>query len=427
MTTSEHSNIRLSELIPPSFYGVHCDVSEHLHTHYLLCGGRGSCKSSFVSIEIILGIMNDINANAVAVRKVGQYLRDSVYEQLLWAIEKLGVSDLWEGKVSGPELVFKPTGQRILFRGADKPRKLKSTKVANGYIKYVWYEETDEFSGQEEIDNINQSLLRGGEIFYCFYSFNPPRELSSWVNIMCVDERADRLVHKSDYRSVPTKWLGPQFIAEAEYLKIKNPIRYENEYLGTATGTGAEIFPNVTVREITDEEINGGEIFCRGLDWGYGADPFVYLALIYDKGARRILIYYEFYRYGAKFDEIAEAINSQNQGRQLVIAESAEPRSNDELRSRGVRLKPAKKGSGSVEFGIRWLQNLNEIVIDPVRCPNARREFCGYRFESDGNGGFRGEFPDRDNHTIDAARYALEDEAGRKKAAVYDRRKLGIY
>ncbi len=371
--------------------------------------------------------MNDINANAVAVRKVGQYLRDSVYEQLLWAIEKLGVSDLWEGKVSGPELVFKPTGQRILFRGADKPRKLKSTKVANGYIKYVWYEETDEFSGQEEIDNINQSLLRGGEIFYCFYSFNPPRELSSWVNIMCVDERADRLVHKSDYRSVPTKWLGPQFIAEAEYLKIKNPIRYENEYLGTATGTGAEIFPNVTVREITDEEINGGEIFCRGLDWGYGADPFVYLALIYDKGARRILIYYEFYRYGAKFDEIAEAINSQNQGRQLVIAESAEPRSNDELRSRGVRLKPAKKGSGSVEFGIRWLQNLNEIVIDPVRCPNARREFCGYRFESDGNGGFRGEFPDRDNHTIDAARYALEDEAGRKKAAVYDRRKLGIY
>ncbi len=371
--------------------------------------------------------MNDRNANGVVMRKVGQYLRDSVFEQLLWAIEKLGVSDLWESKVSVPELVYKPTGQRILFRGGDKPRKLKSTKVAEGYIKYVWYEETDEFSGQEEIDNINQSLLRGGEVFCCFYSFNPPREKSAWINAMCEDVRDDRLVHRSDYRSVPKEWLGPQFIAEAEYLKTKNPLRYENEYLGISTGTGAEIFTNVTVREITDSEISGGEKFCRGLDWGYGADPFVYLGLIYDRGGRRILIYHEFYKYGVKFDEIAENIHAENTHRQLIIAESAEPRSNDELRCRGVRLKPAKKGSGSVEFGIRWLQNLNEIVIDPVRCPNAKREFCGYRFEPDGNGGFRGEFPDRDNHSIDAARYALEDISERKNAVAVDRRKLGIY
>lgn len=426
MTTSQNK-IRLSELIAPSFYGVHCDIQERLHTHYVLCGGRGSCKSSFVSVEIILGIMNDEIANAVVVRKVGQYLRDSVFEQLLWAIEKLGVTELWESKVTAPELIYKPTGQRILFRGADKPRKLKSTKVAKGYIKYVWYEETDEFSGQEEIDNINQSLLRGGEVFFCFYSFNPPKETADWVNTMCADPRPDRLVHRSDYRTVPQEWLGQQFIAEAEYLKERSPVRYENEYLGKVTGTGAEIFTNINVREITDEEIRGGERFCRGLDWGYGADPFVYLGLIYDKHARRILIYYEFYRYGAKFDEIAESIRSENVLNNVIIAESAEPRSNDELRSRGIRLKPAKKGSGSVEFGIRWLQNLNEIVIDPVRCPNARREFCGYRFISDGNGGYRGEFPDKDNHTIDAARYALEDDAGRKTAVISDRRRLGIY
>lgn len=371
--------------------------------------------------------MNDESANAVIVRKVGQYLRDSVFEQLLWAIEKLGASDLWESKVTAPELIFKPTGQRILFRGADKPRKIKSTKVANGYIKYVWYEETDEFSGQEEIDSINQSLLRGGEVFYCFYSFNPPKEQNNWVNILASEPRADRLVHRSSYLSVPKTWLGTQFIAEAEYLKEKNPLRYKNEYLGEITGTGAEIFPNVTVREITDEEISGGERFCRGLDWGYGADPFVYMGVIYDKGGRRILIYHEFFKYGAKYDEIAEAIRGENSRNNLVIAESAEPRSNDELRARGIRLKPAKKGSGSVEFGIRWLQNLNEIVVDPVRCPNARREFSGYRFPTDGNGGYRSEYPDRDNHTIDAVRYALEDEAGRKTAVITDRRRLGIY
>lgn len=425
--TSAENKILLSELIAPSFYCIHRHIQENRYTHYVLSGGRGSCKSSFVSIEVILGIMNDENANGAVIRKVGQYLRDSVFEQLLWAIEKLGVSHLWEAKVTTPELIYKPTGQRILFRGADKPRKLKSTKVAKGYIRYIWYEELDEFSGQEEIDSINQSLMRGGDIFCCFYSFNPPREKNNWVNSMCDDPREDRLVHRSDYRTVPESWLGPQFIAEAEYLRERNPARYENEYLGIATGTGAEIFPNVVVREISDEEIDSGERYCRGLDWGYGADPFVYVGMIYDKGSRRLLIYYEFYRYGAKYDEIAEAIKAENTLNHTVIAESAEPRSNDELRARGLRIRAAKKGSGSVEFGIRWLQNLDEIVIDPVRCPNTRREFCGYSFFPDGHGGFRSEFPDKDNHSIDAVRYALEDDAGRKSVVVSDRRRLGIY
>lgn len=425
--TSAENKILLSELIAPSFYCIHRHIQENRYTHYVLSGGRGSCKSSFVSIEVIFGIMNDENANGAVIRKVGQYLRDSVFEQLLWAIEKLGVSHLWEAKVTTPELIYKPTGQRILFRGADKPRKLKSTKVAKGYIRYIWYEELDEFSGQEEIDSINQSLMRGGDIFCCFYSFNPPREKNNWVNSMCDDPREDRLVHRSDYRTVPESWLGPQFIAEAEYLRERNPARYENEYLGIATGTGAEIFPNVVVREISDEEIDSGERYCRGLDWGYGADPFVYVGMIYDKGSRRLLIYYEFYRYGAKYDEIAEAIKAENTLNHTVIAESAEPRSNDELRARGLRIRAAKKGSGSVEFGIRWLQNLDEIVIDPVRCPNTRREFCGYSFFPDGHGGFRSEFPDKDNHSIDAVRYALEDDAGRKSVVVSDRRRLGIY
>lgn len=425
--TSAENKILLSELIAPSFYCVHRDIQENRYTHYVMCGGRGSCKSSFVSIEVILGIMNDENANGAVIRKVGQYLRDSVFEQLLWAIEKLGVSHLWEAKVTTPELVYKPTGQKILFRGADKPRKLKSTKVAKGYIRYIWYEELDEFSGQEEIDTINQSLMRGGDVFCCFYSFNPPREKNNWVNAMCDEPRKDRLIHRSDYRTVPEEWLGPQFVAEAEYLRERNPARYENEYLGVATGTGAEIFPNVTVREISDEEISSGERYCRGLDWGYGADPFVYVGTIYDKGSRRLLIYYEFYRYGAKYDEIAEAIKTENTLNHTVIAESAEPRSNDELRARGIRIRAAKKGSGSVEFGIRWLQNLDEIVIDPVRCPNTRCEFCGYSFLPDGHGGLRSEFPDRDNHSIDAVRYALEDDAGRKSAVISDRRRIGIY
>lgn len=424
--TTLNKTFRLSELIAPSFFAVHRDIREERHTHYVLGGGRGSCKSSFVSLEIILGIMSHPNTNALVLRKVGLYLRDSVFEQLVWAIDVLGNADEWDCKVSVPEIVYRPTGQKILFRGADEPRKLKSTKVSVGYIRYVWYEEADEFSGQEEIDLINQSLLRGGDIFTCFYSFNPPKSKSSWVNSELVLPRPDRLFHMSDYRSVPREWLGEQFLAEAEYLREQNPQRYANEYLGEQTGTGAEIFPNVTVREISEEEIKSAERICRGLDWGYGADPFVYLSLIYDKTSRRILIFSEFYRYGAKFDKIAEAIRNDNPANTAIIAESAEPRSNDELRSRGLRIRAAKKGNGSVEHGLRWLMNLSEIVIDPIRCPNAKREFTSYRFESDGNGGFRGGFPDRDNHSIDAARYALEDYTERRKTGVLDRKKLGI-
>ncbi len=417
--------IRLSALLAPSFYEVHRDIREGQHTHYYLSGGRGSCKSSFAGLEIIFGIMSEKETNAVAIRKVGRYLRDSVYEQLVWAIDMLGASEEWEKRASVPELIYKPTGQRILFRGADSPKKLKSTKVSHGYIRYIWYEEADEFSGQEEIDMMNQSFLRGGSVFTCIYSFNPPKNPDSWINRLLLPPRSGRLVHRSDYRTVPEHWLGPQFLAEAEYLKTANPLRYRNEYLGEATGTGAEVFQNIKLREISEEEISCAAKICRGLDWGYGADPFVYLALIYDRNKRKILIYSEFYRYGAKFDEIAAAIRAENPRNGMITAESAEPRSNDELRERGIRLCAAKKGQGSVEQGIRWLQNLNEIVIDPVRCPNAQREFCGYRFEPDGAGGFRGGYPDRDNHTIDAARYALE-EASRRGIGVIDRRKLGI-
>ena len=133
----------LTDIIAPSFYDLFYDIEDNNHTHYWLKGGRGSTKSSFVSVMIILGMMQNPDANAVVIRKVGLYLKDSVYEQLIWAVEKLGVSHLWRQKLNPLELVYIKTGQRILFRGADKPKKLKSTKVHKGYIRYIWYEEVD--------------------------------------------------------------------------------------------------------------------------------------------------------------------------------------------------------------------------------------------------------------------------------------------
>ncbi len=370
--------------------------------------------------------MQDSQANGVALRKVANKLRTSVYEQLMWAVDMLGAGDLWDGHISIPELIYKPTGQKIVMCGADDPRKLKSVKFSQGRVKYIWYEEADQFSGMKEIDTINQSLIRGEGRFFCFYTYNPPRSAADPVNSAFAVPRADRLLHRSDYRSVPEKWLGRAFVAEAEFLKKNDPKRYENEYLGMINGTGDEVFRNVRLAAISGHQISSFERTYRGIDWGYGADPFVYIGTAYENSSRTLYIFEEFYKCGARFDEIASVIGSMDPKRYVITADSAEPRSNDELRARGINVRPAKKGQGSVEYGIRRLCDLSAIVIDPVRCPNAAREFTGYKFESDGNGGFRSGYPDKNNHTIDAVRYALEERFSRKNVGIIDKRKLGL-
>ena len=417
---------RLTEVIAPAFYGLYWDVTDCRHTHYWLKGGRGSTKSSFTSVMIVLGMMQDAEANAVVVRKVGLYLKDSVYEQLVWAIDKLGVSALWHCKLSPLELVYIPTGQRILFRGADKPKKLKSTKVHKGYIRYVWYEECDEFNGMEEIRTINQSLLRGGSRFTVFYTYNPPKSQRSWVNAEVLTEQTDKLVHHSTYLSVPEEWLGEQFIIEAEHLRDTKPEMYAHEYMGEVTGTGGTVFPNVDIRRIPDEEKAAFDRIRRGIDFGYAADPLVYVVCHYDKKHKRLYIFDEIYKQGLSNARAAELIKAKGAYEQAIICDSAEPKSIAELRSYGLRVRGAKKGPDSVEYGIKFLQSLEEIVIDNIRCPNAAEEFLNYELEPDGNDGFKDGYPDKNNHAIDAVRYAMEDDMSMRKARVLERREWDI-
>lgn len=419
------SAVPLSNLIAPSFYDVHHALKEDLYTHYWLKGGRGSTKSSFISVEIILGMMRDPDANAVALRKIKENLRESVYEQLLWAIEVLGVSHLWHDSVSPMSLTYIPTGQKIMFRGADKPKKVKSSKLRRGYIKYVWYEEVDEFSGMDDIRTINQTFLRGGPTFTVFYSYNPPKSQRNWVNAEVIDKRHDRLVHHSTYETVPRHWLGEQFFVEAEHLKKTKPDSYEHEYLGAVTGTGGEVFTNLTFREISDEEIAIFDRIKRGLDFGYAKDPLHYTVVHFDKTRRRLFIFHEIHKVGMKNSVAVTAIKKESGSRQIT-ADSAEPRTINEFRELGLNIVGAKKGPDSIEHGIKFLEDLEEIIIDPVRCPNTKREFYGYELEPDGNGGFKTGYPDRDNHSIDAIRYALEDEMRNARLRVGKKSLLGV-
>lgn len=417
---------KLTELIAPSFYDLHRSIKKGDYTHYWLKGGRGSTKSSFASIEIILGMMGDPEANAVAIRKVGLYLRDSVYEQLVWAIEKLGVSSLWQEKLSPLELIYLPTGQKILFRGADKPKKIKSTKVHTGYIRYIWYEEVDEFFGMEEIRVINQSLMRGGKKYDVFYTYNPPQSQRNWVNAEVLEKSEDRVVHHSTYLEVPKKWLGEQFFIEAEHLKRTKPDSYNHEYMGEVTGTGGEVFTNITIRGITDEEITTFDRIRRGVDFGYAIDPFVYIVCHYDKKRKQLFIFDEIYKVGLSNQKAAEGILNRPHYNDYITCDSAEPKSIRDLKDCGLRVRGAKKGPDSVEYGIKFMQSLEYIFIDSERCPHAAEEFYNYELEKDSNGEFRASFPDKNNHCIDAVRYALEDDISRRSAKVLSRKETGL-
>ena len=418
---NEELAVRLSELIAPSFAGVHTDIRDNLHTHYFLKGGRGSAKSSFVSLEIIFGLMKNPGRHCVVLRKIAAYLRDSVFMQLKWAIDMLGVSEEWEERLNSPELIYKKTGQRIIFRGADDPKKIKSIKTSDGYIGYVWYEEADQFSGMREIRSINQSLLRGGEKYTVFYSYNPPMSIKNWINEEACRQREGRLVHSSSYLGVPEEWLGRQFILEAEHVKKTNELIYRHEYLGEAVGTGGEVFRNVTVRKITEEERGAFSRLRAGVDFGYASDPFVYVLCALEK--RRLYIFEEIFAAGLSNIRAAEEIWLKGADT-VIVCDSAEPKSINDFREMGLRAVGAKKGPDSINYGIKFLQSLDEIIIDSGSCPNTAREFSSYELERDSSGRFRADFPDKDNHSIDAVRYALENDINRKKARIIEREKL---
>lgn len=404
------NRVKLSCLIAPSFYDIHKDIKQGLHTHYWFNGGRGSTKSSFISIEIVKSIMEDAEANAVALRKVKDTLKDSVYEQLCWAIDALGVSEYWDIPESKLVLTYKPTGQQIKFRGADKPKKIKSIKFRRGYCKYIWYEELDEFSGMEEIRMINQSLMRGGKKFFVFYSYNPPKSANNWVNAEVKLTREDRVVHHSTYLTVPREWLGEQFFIEAEHLKATKIDNYKHEYLGEVTGTGGEVFTNVKCRPITDEEIKEFYNIKRGMDFGYAVDPFAYNVMHYDRKKKRLYIFHEIYKVGLSNRAATNLIMQENRLNDVIIADSAEPKSINEMCQYGLKIVPVKKGPDSIDYGIKFLQSLEEIIIDDTRCPETAREFLSYELEKDANGNFKAGYPDKNNHSIDAVRYALNFE-----------------
>lgn len=394
--------------ISSNFGQITVDAIKHRFTHYDAFGGRGSAKSSWASLVGIRTVMEHPDIHGLVLRKVGNTLRDSVYSQYIWAIGVLGVSEYWDAKKNPLDLIYKPTGQRIMFRGADDPMKIKSIKVPFGYIGWTHFEEKDQFSGRAELRNILQSTMRGGSVFWNMETYNPPISRDNWANKDSAEDREDRVSHHSTYLELDDpEWLGEQFLNEAELLKSRDERAYQHEYLGIPVGTGGNVFENIEFRTITDEEIKHFDRIYQGVDWGWFPDPFAFIRLYYD--VARETIYFIDERYENKLSNEASAtwIKDMGYNDTWITCDSAEPKSIADYRSLGINAKEAIKGPGSVDYGMKWLQK-RKLVIDRDRTPNAAEEFNNYEYEKNKDDEWVSGYPDANNHLIDATRYALE-------------------
>lgn len=417
-------DIELSPCIIEKFYkGAHYEIITKRHLDIWLPGGRGGTKSAFAAFEIVKGIEADPTACAVCFRKVGNTLRDSVYAQIQFAIRMLDLNDDYDYSVSPMQIKKRETGQVILFRGCDKAEKSKGITLPDPdmRIRYVWLEELDQFDGMEEVRTLRQSVVRGADDVTVICTYNPPRSRDAWVNSEVIKDDG-KYVQESTYLDVPVEWLGQAFINEAETLKAWNEEAYKHEYLGEPVGYGSQVFENLELRPITQEEIDECNAFYNGVDWGYYPDPWVFIRCGVQKAQRKIFIFGELTSNRQSNEQTAEAIkkylDSLNTDptkpkaiepeNELITCDSAEPKSIEEYRRLGLKAQKCTKYAGSVETGLKALASGWKIIIDPNRCPLASKEFNGYEFMRLKSGEVVSQYPDENNHTIDATRYALE-------------------
>lgn len=374
---------------------------------YVFEGGRGGLKSSFVAFKIAELLKNNPMMHACITRQVAGTLKDSVYAQMKWAINELGLEEEFDFKVSPLEITYKKTGQIIYFRGLDDETKLKSIKPPFGYIGILWKEEKDQMKGAAQERSVNQSVLRGGDISYDFSSYNPPKSKSAWVNKEKEIPNEKRVIHHSTYKEAPREWLGTKFIEDAEHLKEINPEAYEHEYLGVPNGNGGNVFEYLEIRTIKDEEISTFDRIMAGVDFGWYPDQYCYLRTYYDSARQKIYLIDELYVNKWSNAQTGQWIIDKGYDDYTFICDSAEPKSVNDYRDMGLPARGAIKGAGSVEYGFKFLQT-KTIVIDPVRTPNAYKEITQYEYERDKDGNVISGYPDGEDHAISALRYAYE-------------------
>ena len=403
---------------------VHEAFAGEIDVHEIISkGGRGSIKSNFWGNVAYETIRQDTQAHIVYTRRYKVDLRGSVYNQFMKTVIRYNDIDNWDFKQSPMCAVYKPTGQMVMFVGADKPISLKSFNVPFGYVKMLIHEECDEMAGVEQMDNIEDTFLRSDTPALDIKIFNPPKSKNNFMNEYvedCSSKPHTRICH-SYYYNVPVKWLGKRFFERAEEFKIRKPLYYRNNYLGEVTGTGGGIFDNVEVRTITETEIENMPFFYHGLDFGF-EHPQVFEKAYYDEDTDTLYCVEEIFSKRCKNSTFARKIKRYIDVE--IICDSARPDAIAELQDWGFNATGAKKrwGSGKGrDYCWEWLQQTTKIVVDKERCKHLAHELTTLEHEQLADGSFSDAYPKLDEDCVMALIYGLN------RVIMESRRNNGLY
>ena len=385
---------------------------------YRVCkGSRASKKSKTTALDFITKIMEHPQANLLVIRKVGATLKNSCYTELKWAVHRLGVDAWWRFTLSPLEATYLPTGQKIYFRGLDDPLKITSITVDVGCLCWMWIEEAYEIMKEEDFNMLDESIR--GEVPEGLYkqitiTFNPWNE-HHWLKKRFFDAPPD-----PDILAMTTNYLCNEWLDEAdkrvfERMRIQNPRRYAVAGLGNWGIVDGLVYENWKEEAFDIDEVRKrpGMVSAFGLDFGYTNDPSTLFCGLLDKDNKRLFVFDEMYQKGLSNKAIFDTVTSMGYGKERITADSAEPKSIDELKGLGLRVKAAKKGKDSIQNGIQWIQDL-EIIIHP-RCVNFLTEISNYTWDQDKFGNKLNVPIDDFNHLMDAMRYALEQYIAEKK------------
>lgn len=437
-------NVDLGKLIIPTFDEVFPAIIDCEYDRVICKGGRNSTKSSMIALAIIVGVMCN-RADAVCMVKYNNRVFERLVSTFLEMLYRSKLEGFFKWRAQRQELVLldrwgNETRNSIKFTGVDDPNKLKSFKPRSGAggFRYIWFEEATDFNGMVEINDVINTMGRGEGDHVVILSYNPPKSPSNWANVefnapcgvvlgynsnSYVNEfeieypdvnggtakrTVRQLVHHSTYLDVieggRANWVMTTII-NAEEAKEKNHDYYRWEYLGEPIGTEGNVFRNI--RELRNEDYDKTYIY-RGLDLGFTNDPTVYVEWCYNKAKKEIYLHNEFAGLAIDNETLAKKIKEYNKHNFTVWCDSSEPRTINELRKLGLtRIQGVRKGPDSVRHGIKWLQGLNTIYINPITCPFTYKEFTQYEYVMNKLGEYTGELPDKNNHSIDATRYAL--------------------
>lgn len=394
------SEIRISEIVG----GGYEEFWRSQKRYRVLKGGKGSKKSSTTALNLIYRLMKYPESNALVVRAVMNTHRDSTFAQLKWAQEKLKVAHLWRNTVSPLEMVYLPTGQKIIFRGFDDVLKLASTTVEKGYLNLVWVEEAFEIDSLEDFEKLDLSVPRGKMPDHLFkqttVTFNPWSE-KHWLKSRFFDRPLP------DTDTYTTNYLTNEFLDETdravfERLRIEHPRRYAVAGLGEWGVAEGLVFENWSEGTLDTSSPDWEAFF--GLDYGYTSDPTAFIAIKVNREKRQIYVFDEIYGRKMLNCDIAEAIKSKGYAKERIRADAAEPKSNEDLRRLGIsRIVPSVKGKDSVINGIMNICEYH-ITVSPL-CKNTLAELSAYCWDKN-----QPNLPlDKNNHLMDALRYAFYD------------------